>query len=1105
MSDIDELAQAATIEQDKSIKFKPFYQQFTPLLMMFFFIMILVLGATATLFHHKNTQNNALVEYQLVPLKQQLQQTKVIYNSEKLLNALLNPANVENFVELHNQLITTNRQLLELTDGFEQPIQQWLTQNKSIEDIVVRIQDRYSRNQELKESSINQLEQMLQLSSMLIETQLAEQKLLTNQLQTPQLSTVQLNKVRAYAQSVNKLNHLQQLNLLFQDSLEGFKKLSVLTSLTDFESLREKVDRILVLQKQLNLLENIPSEADFNQQINTFENFMYGEHRVLAKWQGYLRLAQEYLHELTIQQQQIALLSVEPLESQQVKGFSALNRMLMKYDILLSSQQISNMLALIIGLLVVIFCFLLWRFSQKIKVSSSQSVEIIHQSLQHLEENNTIVGNCTETQKVIEYIRNIAKPVHTEQEFQALSHQYNTAEQELKKQQQTLKQLMTTHEEYELLQQEKMANLVNEAIQRYQYLIKLTLPLVQQQQYQTLTSALTYNVSNNKLPASLSVLFNKLSQFYLALEIESEKSVLKLIDLNLLDEMYAILFTKQNEQQINGNQLLISHDEQLLKCVKVDYCVFSELINVFLDIILTHRKSSQVHIHLQLKDKNAGQQRVNFVVKIKDNTIETLPSEIRQLLDANTTTQDYSPLVYVFNTLLLKQHGNNFVAQLIDGGYQCSFELPLALTSSTDNHNNENLLDNIKILLLSNNITLTKIIENTVISAKGKFNHLTRIDSFVQQVTASKLSNHKLDMVVVSSDLVADNIKVITKTINDLPQSLQPKLMVLQSAVMKVEQFGFYSQTDYVFCKENFLQNIKELQHSIHGTNQLIPCEQFALNQYVNTQLHVLLAVKSPQAYQNLQRLLSWLGLQVKIICNPIAQNEHWQSGQFTLLMSEFAEQSFVEMANKPLIDVGVFSLTNSISNKETNTYFNNWSVGRLSETANLTELASALAPWLKEVELTNRDNCTKADSLTTKRQDVVESMSEDLVITEVAHALTENNTAAAFDFYQYLQHQGSVELALFMLEDYTQENHQLLDGLIKAIKAKNINDAQLCISSLTLNANILSSSTLQSLCVKWSKLLNGKEIPSSLNKINTLFKQTRLVLNEIDEYAEAI
>jgi HPt (histidine-containing phosphotransfer) domain-containing protein len=91
------------------------------------------------------------------------------------------------------------------------------------------------------------------------------------------------------------------------------------------------------------------------------------------------------------------------------------------------------------------------------------------------------------------------------------------------------------------------------------------------------------------------------------------------------------------------------------------------------------------------------------------------------------------------------------------------------------------------------------------------------------------------------------------------------------------------------------------------------------------------------------------------------------------------------------------------------------------------------------------------------------------------------------------------------MLDEYTQDNHQQLNMLIEAMKEKNIEKGQSSIAALSLNAKILSAQTLQSLCTQWSKLLSGNETPSSLEKVNALLKETRVVLNEIEEYAETI
>ena len=118
---------------------------------------------------------------------------------------------------------------------------------------------------------------------------------------------------------------------------------------------------------------------------------------------------------------------------------------------------------------------------------------------------------------------------------------------------------------------------------------------------------------------------------------------------------------------------------------------------------------------------------------------------------------------------------------------------------------------------------------------------------------------------------------------------------------------------------------------------------------------------------------------------------------------------------------------------------------------------------------------------------------------------LTKDNKEAAFDFSQYLHHQGSVELALFMMDDYAQDNHQQLDVLIDAIKTKDFDKAKEAIIDRQLNAKVLAASELEQLCVRWSKLLNGNEIPNSVKEVNLLLKETRAALTDIDSYAESI
>jgi hypothetical protein len=170
------------------------------------------------------------------------------------------------------------------------------------------------------------------------------------------------------------------------------------------------------------------------------------------------------------------------------------------------------------------------------------------------------------------------------------------------------------------------------------------------------------------------------------------------------------------------------------------------------------------------------------------------------------------------------------------------------------------------------------------------------------------------------------------------------------------------------------------------------------------------------------------------------------------------------------------------------------------SENSNVTE-DIIKAPTFSPLNAAN-EPCSQNDPAS----ELVEYVEDDDgVITESIMVLEENKQAAVFDFSQYLHHQGSAELALFMLDDYTQDNHHQLNVVVDTLKAKDFDKTKQAIINLDLNAKILSAADLQKLCGQWLELLNGSNIPSNLKKMNALLKNTRTALAAIDGYAEII
>lgn len=1114
MSNIDSLVEQTeskeVISQPKQLqKLKPFYRLLSFKFIALWLTITLSVGLTYVLFNQKNIHNKSLELTQVVPLTQQLHYIKTLQKADELVSNLLIAGNAENYFELHNELSTISVQSFAAESPNSQLFQQWLKEYKLNEDIVSRLQDSYLRNHQLKQNSIIQLQLMLLSIKPIIDTQVISQNTRYSSLQNNQSTKkITFNDLDVYAKSIKQLNNLQQIKTLLEDMLLSFEQLNINTPIANFERLRSKTEQLFALKEQVVSNDTTNNLVKFYQQFTAFEKIVLTEQSALAKWQGYIRLAQNYRSDLIVQQQKIKQLFVTTYEYPQTRTKGIVHEMLSQFDLYLSEHNIFTILISAIGLCLFLFFLLLWRLHRQIKVTTQHSVELIKRTFNNPGE--FIAANCAETSDIMQFVNSTVKPLHDESEYQTLVTLHQSTQQLLTEQIKKAEDLTQLNKKLQRDFKAERQRLIDDELRRYTSIEAAISQMIQKHQIQQISQAGV--VDGLSIPTQLNLLHQQLTQFQLALAVKANKSPLILKDINLIAELYAILFNKEQEQKAYNNELFIFCDEQLLNEVKIDFRLFQQLINLFIDIVLTNCTNTQLHLQVQLKIKSAGQQQVNFSVTINTKSLDILPDLATQLIGAQSCENVASPVISAFLELFTKQHGENIVAQLIDEGYQISFEIPLAITS-TSNNKDEITLENSNIMLISNNVILSKVVEKVILSSKGKLQCLSNIEDFKNTFSQKNLSYRKLDLLVVTSDIAVNHLDFINEQINALTLSMRPKLMMLQSKELSYERFGFYNQAEQVFCKDTFLENITKLLASNNRNNQLLSVDAFVDNQYISTQLLLLLAVNSPQQYQNLQRLIQWLGFQVQVVSNEAAQKSCWETGKYSVLITEFLHTDLFKISHAPLFNIGVFSLSDCILNTQNSTDVNDWYLGELSKESTLKQLVPVLTPWLQrklkplpsstQRLSTSEEKPKSSDSPASKIGFVnALNLSDDFVITEVVDVLNEHKEKAAFDFSNYLHNQGSVELALFMLDDYTQDNHQQLNVLIKAIKAKNIAEANLALTALTLNAKILAASTLDELCSQWASLLNCSDIPNHLTVLNTLIKDTRQALNGIDAYA---
>jgi len=268
---------------------------------------------------------------------------------------------------------------------------------------------------------------------------------------------------------------------------------------------------------------------------------------------------------------------------------------------------------------------------------------------------------------------------------------------------------------------------------------------------------------------------------------------------------------------------------------------------------------------------------------------------------------------------------------------------------------------------------------------------------------------------------------------------------------------------------------------------------------YLSMPIEVLLAVKSPEKYQRLQQLLQSMGLQVTFVTCERMLEKNWKIGRFLVLMTELDCQPFTTFmidknetfSDRLALIRGVFSLTNSIDITNKQAEYSHWLIGQLDAQSGVGELITFMMPWIKE----------QNSELLHGKKVIPSSVTEEHINTEILA----KNPLASFNFERYIKHQGSVELAIFMLQEYTAENTLLLELLCQEFRNNNTKKIEVIIQKLLVNSKILAAENLLNLCQAWRKLLNTQAVDNSDNVQISLLSETKEAVQGITQYADSI
>lgn len=275
---------------------------------------------------------------------------------------------------------------------------------------------------------------------------------------------------------------------------------------------------------------------------------------------------------------------------------------------------------------------------------------------------------------------------------------------------------------------------------------------------------------------------------------------------------------------------------------------------------------------------------------------------------------------------------------------------------------------------------------------------------------------------------------------------------------------------------------------------------------YLVMPIEVLLAVKSPEKYQRLQQLLQGMGLQITFVSCELILQQHWQSGRFSILITEIDCQPFtgftIDEGEEDSATVGiirgVFSLGSLVDIRTKSEGYSHWMLGELSAESIVSELVTAMKPWIKEK---NRRSFTPKEQVT----QIISSNDNIGVVAEDELVLASLNQVHSFNFERYLKHQGSAELAIFMLDEYTSENILLVEELSQAFTVNDFKKADAVIKALLVNGRILAADHLLQLCQHWQTLLTTHGLDNNEKVQITLLSKTKQAVDEISQHAVTI
>jgi hypothetical protein len=1108
---------------------RPFFQQLSGRFSLIALLSFLLVSVITSFLVIRDNQVTQLVEKELPLLVKKSNSQPLILATYLTLDNLAKRGNAKDLVVDYQKaqqqineisVLVNKKALLDLM----------YVGHKEFAGIIDKLGKNHDRNNQLKQSTIIQLQLLNDQLTSEIKDKTQQSSFLFQQINSDKLTDkVTAARAKTYTKQLTKLTKLQQLQHTLIRALLAFQQLNLQSSILNFDDISAELKQILTAF----LVETALEKSVMNTQLITLEQLLFSQQNTVAKWRSQLRLSRSYIK--FIQQQQHKLQQLVNKNSPVKPALQLLltdliplemNHWLDREKFVINHQHLQ-----LAGIILIFICYLLllgmiFKTKNRIKTYGFESIQLFTQLIScftHKDGDKITADtlNSAENIKIAQLVQRVLetmmKPEHSETEFQQqfeekklsteiISQQTN----EIEEQQENIKRLTLINTEQNH-QKQFHDSAINEKLSN----------MVVRTMLQSQSVSIGSGVTSVQVYRQLTRIFEWCRQSGMRDKFLSATQTLTLNDVVLHHEIDAALLNIISDAHFQRNQIFYQQDEQLLTHAKLDARLFHRLLTGVCRLSLTDLFKASLHINTRVVDKNEGQQivRFDFSVTSKKKIIK-LPELMARLLSveqqegvAKITEND--TFTYLF-LLLEALHVEDRSAQLQDNGYQFSFTLPIAFADVA----HENVVDEVdlkqaKFLLVSNNNNILIATKKAIESANGTLEQLAEIEHIVDRLTINSLAENKLDMVILGSDFYLASLNNMQQQIASLSENLRPKLFIMQPHyTAPLHRHGLFEQAANPLHISKFKLALHRMLTIDKSSNILLNANTFIKHQYLPTQVEVLLAVENPTAHQPLLRILQWLGLQVHVVCQSQAMIKFWCSGRYLLLFTEFAESPCIELSAGKGVRRGVFTFReNRFSAQSSQKQAEKWLFSVVPTLKEVDDLVKLLQPWLKAKcsnivpieKVVEQGNAVEINQISTVQSVKTGEASLQTVLALDSATTIPDNQIPVFNLAKYASNQGSAELAVVMLDDYLADINQAMEELSQEVNEQKYSQGINSLEGLIKTSSILAAQAFTDACqVLKNELIIS--VPGTKNKhLLKILSELTLQQKLLNKFAEAI